>query len=128
MNAAVAAYREVHRASLVESKSPHQLTLMLFDGALARIAAARELDPFRERSVRYRALDRALAIVQELQGSLREPETDELAGQLFALYAHVIERLIEAGRTSSNEPLASAVEVLDTLRDGWVRIDPVERS
>ena len=127
MNAAFA-YRDVRRASLVEGKTPHELTLMLFDGAISRLTVARGFATARERGVRQRALDQALAIVHELQGSLRDPDTDELSGRLFALYAHVAERIVEANRTGENAPLEAATDLLGTLREGWTGIAPSRRS
>lgn len=126
MNAALA-YRDVRRASLVEGKTPHELTLMLFDGAIARLTAARGFTAARERAVRHRALDQALAIVHELQGSLRDPDTSALSGQLFALYAHIAERIVEADRTGENAPLEAATDLLGTLREGWTGIAPSRR-
>lgn len=124
---AVTAYRNVHRSGLVEGASPHALILMLLDAGLARIAAARALDARERRAERHRCLDRALAIVQELQGVLHDPENDALAGQLFALYAHVIDRLLVADRSGEDGPLADAAAVLGTLREGWAGIAPQER-
>ena len=123
MNAAHA-YRDVRRASLVAGKSPHALTLMLFDGAIARLGAARELGAAGDRASSRRAIDRGLAIVQELQGSLRDPETNPLSTQLFGLYQHVIERLLEANRSGEIAPITAAEEILGTLREGWAGIDP----
>lgn len=119
------AYRTVRSASLIENKSPHELTLMLFDGALGHLNAARGLvsngDAGRARAV----IDKVLAIVMELQGSLRDPETNEISANLFRLYDFVIAQLLEAGRGAGDEPMRLAHEILDTLRDAWVGITPV---
>ena len=123
MNAALA-YRDVRRASLVEGKTPHELTLMLFDGAISQLTVARSFGEATERAARHRTLDKALAIVHELQGSLRDPETDPLSGQLFALYQHVVERVLEANRTGEDAPLEAAANLLGTLREGWAGIAP----
>lgn len=120
---AASAYSAVRRAGLAEGATPYQLTLMLFDAALARIETARELDGENQRSTRQSALSRALAIVHELQGSLRDPDRDDLAGSLYVLYSHVSEQLLEASRTGRQEPLVAASEVLGMLREGWVGID-----
>lgn len=127
MNAA-SAYRAVRGAALVEGAPPHALTLMLFDGALARIAAARTLDPRTERGERHRCIDRVVAIVQELQGALHEPEGESLAGTLFSLYAFVVERLLAADRDGEDAPLADAARVLGELREGWAGIAPEMRA
>ena len=123
MNAALA-YRDVRRASLVEGRTPHELTLMLFDGAVSRLSVARGFDAPGERTARRRTLDAALAIVHELQGALREPDTDPLSAQLFDLYRYVGERILEASRTGANAPLEEATALLGTLREGWVGIAP----
>ena len=122
MNASNAAnaYRTMRGAGLVEGASPHALALMLLDGALSRIGTARTL----ERDERHRCLDRALAIVQELQGSLRDPETDELASRLFALYGYVADSLLRADRERDDAPLDAAESVLSELRAAWVAIAP----
>ena len=123
MNAACA-YRDVRRASLAEGATPHQLIAMLYDGAISRIETARELVGSEHANVRRHALDRALAIVHELQGSLRDPDTDELSGRLFALYAYVSERLMEGARSAEAAPLDEAVVLLGTLREAWADIEP----
>ena len=121
---ATCAYRDVRRASLAEGATPHQLIMMLFDGAISRIETARELAGNEHADVRRHALDRALAIVHELQGALRDPDTDELAGRLFALYGYVSERLMEGARSQSAAPLDEAAMLLGTLREGWADIAP----
>lgn len=128
MNAARAAYLDISRTGLVEGRSAHELTLMLFDGALARLSTARELQPVEQREERHRLIDRTLAIVQELQASLREPERDPLAQQLFVLYTHICERLLDADQEGEDEPLEAAQALLATLRDGWAGIAPEARA
>jgi len=128
MNAARAAYLDISRTGLVEGRNAHELTLMLFDGALARMSTARELHAHEQRDERHRLIDRALAIVQELQASLREPERDPIAQQLFVLYTHICERLLEADQDGENAPLDAAQALLATLRDGWAGIAPQARA
>ena len=124
MNAACP-HPAVTRASLVESATPYQLTLMLFDGAIARIEVAREHtgDPVRDED-RRQALERALAIVRELQGALRDPDTDLLAKRLFMLYDYIGERLLESARTGQEAPLEESEMLLDSIRESWLDIDP----
>jgi len=124
MNAACA-YRDVRRASLAEGATPYQLTLMLFDGAISRIETAGELAGPGQVDARRRVIDRALAIVHELQGALQEPDSNELSGRLFMLYAYIGERLLEAGRTRDRAPLDEAATLLGMVREGWLDIDPV---
>ncbi len=116
-------YQDNRRKGLVEGASPHTLTLLLFDGALSRLKVARTLTKLEDMGARHTCLDRTLAIVHELQGSLRDPDTNPLAGQLFSLYMFVCDQILKADRTRDNEPLKSAIEVLEELRSGWVAME-----
>lgn len=124
-------YRAVHGAGLLEGASPHALTAMLFDAAVARLAAARaepagDADAARRADVRRRAIDGALAVVHELQGSLRDPGTDPLSANLHALYARVSLLLVEANRDAGGGAagLEEAESILAPLREAWRAIAP----
>ena len=128
MHHATNAYRNVRRASLVENKSPHELTLMLFDGGLSEMALARRFIGSGERQLQHRSLNKAIAIVQELQGTLKDTDTVEVAANLFSLYGFVISQLIETNKSCSTEPLDSAEQVFATLRDAWADIEPLRAA
>ncbi len=125
-------YRAVHGAGLVEGASPHALTAMLFDAVVARLAAARAVPPDEagargpRAEARRRAIDGALAIVHELQGALREPETDPLSANLHALYARASSLLVEASRDAATgaDKLDEAERIVAPLREAWHAIAP----
>jgi flagellar protein FliS len=117
-------YQDIRRKGLVEGASPHALTLLLFDGALSRLKVANTLTELCDMGARHTCLDRSLAIVQELQGALRDPDTNPLSGQLFSLYMFVTDQILKADRTRDNTPLASAIQVLSELRSGWAAMEP----
>jgi len=119
-------YGQMHRSALVDGASPHELVRLLFDGAVASVSAAISLDPglTGDRDARHRAIDRALAFVNELQGALRDPDTDPLSGNLFSLYAFVTTQLLEAGAEADAVKLENARSVLAPLADAWVQIAP----
>ena len=124
-------YGHVHRSALVEGASPHGLIRLLLDGAVASIGAAATFDPEapNDRAARHRAIDRALGFVQELQGSLRDPDTDELSGRLFAVYGFVVGQLLESNVDGDAEKLRAAEEALRPIAEAWAaigeEIDPV---
>ena len=123
---AAAGYRAVHRASLVDGATPHALTAMLYDGAIARIELARRTlqQPVADEGVRRRAIADALAIVQELQGALRDVESNALSARLFPLYQWICARLLSAGADRDAAALDEAQALLEPLRDAWRRIAP----
>jgi len=118
------AYKSVRKATLVEGASPHQLVEMLYDGALSNIAIARaHLDQGRYPEL-YKHVDKAIAIVHELQGSLKDYETNELSGNLFELYSYIVKTLVSSSRSKDDDGLGVCAHLLDILRDAWQSIAP----
>lgn len=116
-----ASYRNVGVDTSVAGADPHRLITLLFDGALERIARARAALARNDVAGRGAAIGSAIRIVQEgLRAALRPG--GELAANLDALYEYVGRRLLEANARASDAMLAEAAALLDTVRDGWVRI------
>ncbi len=118
------AYQSVRKATLVEGASPHQLIEMLYDGALSNIAIARQHIANGKRSELHRHADKAIAIVQELQASLKDYETNELAANLFELYNYIIDTLITSEKNMDDEGFGVCAHLIDVLRDAWQAISP----
>lgn len=118
------AYQSVRKATLVEGASPHQLIEMLYDGALSNIAIAREHLSNGKHNELHRHVDKAIAIVQELQGSLKDYQTNELSGNLFELYSYIIRTLVSSNGSLDDEGFGVCAHLLDILRDAWQAIAP----
>ena len=91
--------------------------MLLYDGALQAlnraehaIATGKPPGP---------AIGKALAIVGELRASLDCERGGDIAGNLFALYGFVTDRLIKANVTRTAEPIGEARAVLAKLKEGW---------
>lgn len=113
--------RSQYRAAATETAGPAQLVLMLYDGALARIASAEEqlAQPRPDLLEVNRLLQRAQRIVTELLVTLDTDRGGAIAEQLADLYGYCNRELIEANLRKDAEPLASVREVLTGLRDAW---------
>ena len=66
----------------VQSSSPLELVVLLYDGALRHLVAAREAIDRQDLITRREALSKALAIVTELQSTLNLEEGGAVAQQL----------------------------------------------
>ena len=115
---ATAAYQEVN----VAARSPLELVVLLYDGALAAIVATQEAMERRDLVAKRKAMSKALAIVGHLQGTLDMDQGKEVAEQLDRLYVFVTDKLIECNVHGRVEALAEAHKVLTTLRDAWATI------
>ena len=128
MNSAANAYRDVKRTTDVDGASPHQLIQLLLKTALSRISMARRNlvdDNWAEMHIN---IDKSLAIVHELQGSLLNPETNELSANLYNLYTYSTQQLTKANFKREDEHLQTAYQVIETLYDAWNMISPEERT
>ena len=62
--------------------------------------------------------------MHELQGSLRDPDDDELSGRLFSLYGFVGDQLLAATADGDQRKVAAAREVLAPIAEAWAIIAP----
>ena len=112
-----------YKAQSIETASPGKLVLMLFDGALRFMDAAKQ--GFEEEDFTKRNEDvnnnliRAQNIVMELQGSLDMSVKGDLPGTLYRLYDFVIYQLQQANLKKDPEPIEHAQKTITELRDAW---------
>ena len=114
---------DTYRRTAIQSSSPVQLVVMLYDGALRFCGEARGAILRRDIAAKGKALSKAIAIVGELQGTLDLERGGEVAISLHQLYSFLTDRLMAASFSQSVEPLDQAVRVLTNLRDGWAGVD-----
>ncbi len=111
-----------YRQTQVQSRTPLELVVMLYDGALKFLHQAREAIERGDIPARRDASSRAITIISELQSTLNMQQGGELAERLDALYAYVNGRIIAAAAENSVGPIDDATRVLNKLREGWVAI------
>ena len=117
-----------YRQAEIQSRSPLELVVMLYDGALRFTADARDAMVRRDIRARQQHLSRALAIVSELQSTLDMDTGGDVAEHLDKLYGFVRDRLMDASARQDLQPLDEARRVLTTLREGWLAISRASAS
>jgi flagellar protein FliS len=109
-----------------QTASPGQLVLMLFDGAIRFLEQARNgfalEDPGEFNLTINNNVQRAQAIIDELNGSLDMVRGGELSRHLRGLYLYLDRRLDESNRTKTPEGIGECLERLDTLRNAWAEM------
>lgn len=103
-------------------RDPRQLIVMLYDGALERIAQARGCIEHGRMAEKLQLLSRAIAIVDELRGSIDLARGGTLAANLDELYVYIGRRLVEANATNRLEVLDEVAALLRELRQGWAAL------
>ena len=111
-----------YRRTQVQAASPLELVVMLYDGALASMHAARAAIERRDIAARRDALAKVLAIVNELQSTLDMANGGDLAASLDDLYAYVNARLLQAASENAVAPLDDSIRVFDGLREAWATV------
>ena len=112
---AVSAYRQTE----VQSRTPLELVVMLYDGALRFVGLAREAIDRRDIPARRDAISRTLAIISELQSTLDMEKGGVISERLDSLYEYINGRLLEASSRQDARPVDEVARLLTTLRDSW---------
>jgi flagellar secretion chaperone FliS len=106
----------------INSSNHLQLVVMLYDGAIRFISLARTAILNRDMIGKVQNLDRALAIIAELQNTLKIDEGGEIAAQLDRLYTYMNERMLAASAKIDPEPLTEVIKLLKILNAAWSEV------
>jgi flagellar protein FliS len=111
-----AAYRQVD----AHSRSPIELTLMLYDGIIRFLGEAQQAIARKDAAASGAAVSRALAIVGELQNTLNLKDGGAIAAELDRLYTYINSRLLAVTAQRDAGALKEVLALVTTLRDGWI--------
>jgi flagellar protein FliS len=112
-------WKQAYLETKVLSADPLELVAMLYDAALASVAAAREHLSRGEIRARSEAISKAISILTELATSLDHDAGGDLSRNLTELYSYIQRRLIEANLNQSDGPLAETQGLLLSLSEAW---------
>lgn len=122
-------YKQVGTGTAVSQASPHQLVMLLFDGAIAAVLQARHALTTGDTATKLATLSKAIRIVDEgLKASVESHGDASLADNLRALYDHIVARLLQANLHNSDLPLVEVAQLLGDLRATWAEIGPAAQS
>jgi flagellar protein FliS len=121
----LAAYAQVSTDIATETADPHQLILMLFEGARVAISMARLHMERKEIPEKGAAISKAIDIITNgLLVSLDSENGGELAERLAALYEYISQRLLWANLKNNLAALDEANRLLGELQSAWEMIAP----
>jgi flagellar protein FliS len=113
------AYKQVNLHSSLLESNPHQVILMMFDGALQAISVAKGAIERKNFELKSESITKATNILDALRGSLdfeREPKVSE---NFDVLYTYCIESLNKVSLDLNTGAIDEIVEMLKPLRDAW---------
>jgi flagellar secretion chaperone FliS len=112
----------MYQHNQVTNADPVQLIMLLYNGALFRIAQGRQRLQEKNQLHAGLAISKAQAIVGELRQSLNPNAGGDIAKNLDRLYAYLHELMVKAMVENRTEPLDEAVKLLTELRGAWSEV------
>lgn len=111
-----------YRSAQTETATPVQIVVQLYDGAVKFMRQAAQHIEEKRPADKGRALNRAHAIVSELQATLDDSQAPELCKQLEQLYDFVLYRIMECNIQNDPKLLQAAIDVMLQLRSAWAEL------
>jgi flagellar protein FliS len=111
-----------HRASFACS------SIVLMNGALERIARARQTMACEQLAEQSRLLHTATSMIDELRGDLDLQRGGPLAANFDDLYDYLTRRLGAANRQSDPQILDEVADLLQEVRTAWSLLPPYARA
>jgi len=114
-------YTNQYLATTVNSASPEQLMLMLYDGAIRFISLGVQAIENGVTEKRAYYINKASAIVTEFAATLDHSQNAQLAEDLDALYTYMLNRMLQANLKNDVDPLMEVKHLLSDLRATWAQ-------
>jgi flagellar protein FliS len=111
-----------YRQTEIQSRTPVEMVVLLYERAIAFALVARDATARRDIRARRDAMSRTLAIVGELQNTLDMERGGEIAASLDRLYSYMTSTLFDASFYHDPKRVDDVITVLRTLHEGWAGI------
>ena len=112
------AYRRVE----AQSRSPLELVVMLYDGAISSLSEASAAAARGDIATRAAAVSKSLSIIGALQSTLNVREGGTVALELDRIYTYASQRLLDVTTKKDYAALTEVHKLLATIRDAWEQI------
>jgi flagellar protein FliS len=120
--------RQLHqqyKRAQIETASPTQLIVLLYEGALRFCAQAREAMLARDLENQHTNLLKAQRILTELMGTLDRKAGGDIAENLFSLYLFMFDQLVHANLYDRVENINTVMKMLEDLHLSWLEVDRI---
>lgn len=114
------AYAKVGLETGVVAASPHQLIVMLFEGAIIAVKSGLVHMKARDFEKKGAAISKAIAIINEgMRASLDKKAGGAIAANLDSLYQYMVGRLLKANLDNDPALLDEVLALLVDLKSSW---------
>ncbi len=116
-------YAQQYKRTQVTTVDGLKLVVLLYDGAIGHLEEAREGCHQKDFEGIANNINRAQAIIEELNNSLNMNKGEQIAQNLRSLYLFMNDHLVKAKITSDPRMIEEVMGMLKTLRDAWEEIE-----
>ena len=115
-----------YKQQSMQTKSPGELTLMLYDGCLKFIKRADKAIDEKNIEVKNLNLIKAQNIIRELMVTLKMDVA--VAENMMQMYDFILSRLVDANMNNDKQALKEAEMFVVDFRDTWKEVIKVDRQ
>lgn len=119
----IKAYQQT-TAHSAQYSDPYTLVGMLMDNFIQRMARSKVHLEQKDYMAKGHEIDRALAILHALQGTLDHSQGSEIAANLDSLYDYMQRQVLLASARKDTELLDEMASLMRDIKDGWDGIGP----
>lgn len=116
-------YHAYHRTG-VQTADQRKLIIMLYDGVIRFLRKAVIKMDAADIEGAHNYLVRSREILAELLSTLKPEKGGGVGANLRRLYAYVFNRIIEANLHKDPQMVEEVINIMSTLREGWVNMKP----
>ncbi|KGP73570.1 flagellar export chaperone FliS [Pontibacillus yanchengensis] len=111
---------QAYQSNSVQTASPGELTLMLYNGCLKFMKLAKRGIEEKDYELKNTNIQKAQRIIQELMVTMN-PDYD-ITNEVMPLYEYINRRLMEANLHNDTTILNEASELVTEFRDTWKEV------
>lgn len=117
-----------YKKNAINTASPLQLVIMLYDGCLRFMTNAEQAMDRQDIFHQNENCQRAQNIITELISTLDMDRGGEIATNLFQLYNYAFDQLVLANINDDKQALRQAMKVFEELRQSWAALEQQSRK
>lgn len=126
MNNPLQHYQKMKADQAVSGADPHRLIVMLMQGVIEKVAAAKGYLQQGNRAEKAQQISWAISILDGLRMSLDKEKGGEIAQNLDDLYGYMEEQLFKANVKDDADILEEVSSLMKTILSGWMEIAPAK--
>lgn len=123
---AVSTMQSAYKQNALNTASPGELTLMLYNGCLKFIHQADKAMVEQDVERRNTYLTKAQNIIRELMVTLKAE--DEVGKNMYRMYEFILSKLIDANVKNDQQALKDAEGFVVDFRDTWKQVIQIDRQ